>query len=117
MKKIKNLALIAVAAVAMMSCGFNSKVNSMEKACKAGDYEKASNLYEEIGKKYAKDMAKGKIDEEQLDRYMDVLSDCEKGSRDAGKGSLFKADFDLSDIDIEDVKTSGFDSDDDDWDD
>ena len=48
---------------------------------------------------------------------MDVLSDCEKGSRDAGKGSLFKADFDLSDIDIEDVKTSGFDSDDDDWDD
>ena len=40
--------MIAFLAVAMMSCGFNSKMNQMEKACKAGDFEKAAAIADEI---------------------------------------------------------------------
>ena len=74
--------MIALLAVAMMSCGFNTKVNSLEKACKAGNMDKAEEIYKEIQEKYKDDIKNEELSEEQMNRLFEVQDVCEKAARD-----------------------------------
>lgn len=64
MKNFKILALVAVAAVAMMSCGsLDSKISDLDKACRAGDLTKAQKISAEIASKYeAKDFSQAQVE-------------------------------------------------------
>ena len=77
MKKFKFIAIVALLAVVMMSCGFNGKLRSMEKACRAGDFTKYEKIKEEADK-YKDDTSNKKISDAQEERYKEVVSFCTK---------------------------------------
>lgn len=86
MKKFFYLVLMGVVAVAMTSCNsVDSKINRMEKACKAGNYVKAAKISREIEKEYDED----KLTEDQEDRYEEVALKCsEKALEDSDLGDF-----------------------------
>ena len=75
MKKIKVSVLIAVAAMAMMSCGsLDSKISKYEKACKEGDMVKAGKIASDISANYSE----SEMTEEQALRLLNATSECSK---------------------------------------
>lgn len=96
MKKLGFIVMIAFLAVAMMSCGFNSKMNQMEKACKAGDFEKAEKIANEIDEKYGDDIKNNKLSEDQMKRMEEVGTLC---AQEMLKQALGGAKMDLDDMD------------------
>lgn len=88
MKKFFYLVLMGVVVVAMTSCNsVDSKINRMEKACKAGNYAKAAKISSEIAKEYDDD----KLTEEQENRFEKVSLEC---------GEKVLEDSDLGDFDF-----------------
>ena len=94
MKKFGFIAMIALLAGVMMSCGLNSKLNSMEKACKAGDFEKAEKIGKEIDEKYGDDIKNNKLSEEQQKRMEEVATVC---FQEMMKGAANGLDMDMED--------------------
>ena len=88
MKNIRIFAMVAIAAVVLASCSsLDSKISKYEKACKAGDVQKAAEIAADIEKNYKP----SDFTQEQTKKLLEAGIECAKNTSSAAASALGSA--------------------------